>query len=137
MSYVDLESHLESIAGSPGKDKETVDIRLAKERYVNLKGYRHNNELFLVSSDFNQFCTDVEIRLEHGQYKAYPYTYDMNVRIYSQPMGFYLGYENSRGFGVVAYKNWESHFEMFELPNKIIRKCRDYLNSRKPVNYGL
>jgi hypothetical protein len=135
MSYVDLESHLRNIAGSPGKDKEAVDIRLAKERYPQLYGFREGSELFLVSKDFNQFVTDVEIRNNNGQYQAYPFTYDQAVRIYSQPMGFYLGYENSGGFGVKPYLNWETHLETFEIPYKIIRKCRDYLASRQPANY--
>jgi len=136
MSYVNLEEHLASIAGLPGKEKEAIDVRIALSENPELIGHRlYTGELLLVSEKINQFCTDVEFRNYGNEVVALPYTTDKNVRLHSNPVVFYLGVQNNLGFGIIPFERWDSYFEQYGLDFKIIRKVKSFLESHAPVNY--
>lgn len=136
MSHVDIQRHLDSIVGKAGKERESLDIRLAIERYPELSGFKHpTGEIILCSSEINEYCTDVQLQRYGTEYIALPYLEDMGIRLYSNPVVFYLGLDNDKGFGIVPFSDWEQHFVENEIPKEIITKVKNFLGSHMPASY--
>lgn len=138
MSYVNLEERLDRIVGLEGKDKETVDIRLAMGRYNDLHGYLHapTQEVLLCSSQINVFATHVRLeRDEIDRLIAIPYIEDMGIRVYGNPTIFYVGFDNPSGFGIVPYSDWEDHVRNGQVSIEVIVKIKDFLDSHPPISY--
>lgn len=136
MSYVDLNDHLERIAGNDGKDREAVSVRVAITDHPELRGYRHfTGEVLLISPQINVFCDNVLIERHGNQFVALPFTVDKTTRLYSSPVIFYVGLQNENGFGIIPYAGWETHFEEAGIDPKIVRKIRTFLLQHCPVNY--
>lgn len=136
MSYVDLDEHLERITENPGRSKEAVDIRLALSQYPELAGYRHfTGEVLMCSPEINVYCTDVEIQRYGEEFVALPYIDDKGVRLYANPVVFYIGIDNSHGFGIVPFRDWSEHFVKNGFDNNIIRKVKSFLDSHAPASY--
>lgn len=133
MSFVDLDAHCLSIVDN--ETRECVDIRVAVSRYPTLKGYRYSNQVLLISSDLNVYCTDVEIQHNGDEYVALPYLMDAKVRLYSRPVVFSIGFDNPNGFGIVPYQNWQERFYKYLIDKDIVRKVQLFLDSHAPVNY--
>lgn len=133
---INLESYLESIAGNEGKWKESVDIRVALQRYPTLQGLQWGQKVLLVSKEFNDFVTHVDIeRLDDGRHVALPYLLDMEVKLYSDPVAYYVATDNPLGFGLVPYLEWDTYLTKFSIPKAIVRKVSAALDARKPANY--
>lgn len=136
MSYVDLDEHLERIAGNEGKEREAVSIRLAITDNPEVKGYKHyTGEVLLISKDYNVYCTDVLIERYGNEFVVLPFTLDKGIRLHSEPAMFYIGLQNENGFGIVPYVDWEAHLESAGLDHSIIRKARKFLLQHCPANY--
>ena len=136
MSHVDLDEHLDSIVGKSGKERESVDIRLALHRYPELQGYLHyTGQVLMCSPEMNVFCDDILIEHYGEEHIALPYTYDAGVRIYSNPVIFYLGIDNPDGFGINPFNDWDKHFNDNCIDPKLIARVRDFLASHKPASY--
>lgn len=136
MSYVDLDDHLDKIVGNSGKEKESVNIRIALSQYPELKGYKHyTGEVLLASSEINLYCDDVLIQRYGNEFVALPFTDDKGVRLHSDPIMFYLGLQNDNGFGIIPFTGWEEHLEKAGIDFLVIRKVRKFLLSHCPANY--
>lgn len=136
MSYVDIDDHLDNILGVSGKETEAVNIRLALSQYPELKGYKHfTGEVLLSSHEMNLYCDDVLIQQYGSEFIALPFVNDKNVRLYSNPIVFYMGMQNDNGFGIVPYLGWEEHLEKAGIDFLVIRKVRRFLESHAPANY--
>lgn len=136
MSYVDLDDHLERILHNPGRAKEAVDIRLAISQYPELGGYKHfTGEVLMHSKEINVYCTDVDIQRYGSEFIALPYIDDKGVRLYSNPIVFYIGMDNPSGFGILPYTDWDTHFVTYGLDNNIIRKVKSFLSAHAPASY--
>lgn len=133
---VNLESYLESIAGNEGRWRESVDIRVALDRYPELAGLQWGSEVVLASKEFNDFVTDVRFeRLPDGRHVAMPYLEDMAVKLYSDPVAYFVATDNPNGFGLVSYLDWDEQLVNNRIPRAVIRKIGDFLDKRKPANY--
>jgi hypothetical protein len=136
MSYVNLEEHLDRIVGHDGKEREAVNVRLALTDYPGIVGFKHNTgEILLTSTEINVFCTDVLIEREGDALVALPFTESKGTRLHSFPTVFYLGLENTNGFGIVPFTDWDEHLQTAEIDQKVIRKIRSFLNAHQPANY--
>lgn len=136
MSYVDICDHLDKIVGKSGKERESVDIRIALDRYPDLVGYRHHtNEILLCSSEVNPYCTDVIIQRYGEEFVATPFIEDAGIRLHTNPVVYYLGLDNANGFGIVPFAGWEEHLVDAAIPTEIIKKISDFLNKHQPANY--
>lgn len=134
---VNLESYLERFAGEDGKERQTLDIRIALDRYPSLVGYWFGSELLMCSSEINEFADKIRIeRVDStGRIVALPYIEDLQVNLYTNPVVFYVARDNPNGFGVLPYKDWKVHFEKSNVSRKLVRAVEDYLSQRQPANY--
>lgn len=136
MSYVDLDDHLANIVGLSGKETESVNIRLALSQYPELKGFRSfTGEILMASKEMNVYCDNVLIQPYGNEFVALPYIDDRGVRLHSNPVVFYVGLQNTNGFGIVPYQGWEEHLENAGIDLKVIRMVRRFLESHAPADY--
>lgn len=135
MAQVDLNAHLARIVGKPGKEREAVDLRLALRRYTDLVGWDFHGKQYWVSKEINVYADFFVIEKIGDQYLALPYISDMGIRIFCQPFGFYLGFDNPHGFGIIPYNDWESHPVNSNVSESLIRQMRRFLESHQPVDY--
>lgn len=133
---VDLLAYVDDVIGKPGKDREATDICIAVNRYPSLVGKWLGTELLMGSSELNEFVTDVRFEwTQDGRLTALPFTEDLKIRLYSNPFVFFIGYQNSKGFGIVPYSDWRAHLVQYNIPRSVITKVQNYLDNRKPASY--
>lgn len=78
---------------------------------------------------------DDDLIIDRDVVYAMPFTTADGYKVYSNPMEIMVGTVNVSGFGVIPVCDIEEHLEYLGLPRTVVRKVREYLQSRAPVNY--
>jgi len=136
MDAIDPAEHLSAIIGLPGKERESVNVRIALSQYPDLKAFKlHTGEVLLSDPEMGPYCDDVLIQRYGKEWIAMPFTEDGGIRLHTHPTVFFIGLENDLGFGIIPYANWESYLEEISVDFLVIRKIRNFLSSHAPAYY--
>lgn len=136
MNWLNLEDHLGKIVGTSGKEKEAVDIRIALDRYPDLKGCIYEGQILLCSEEVNLYAVDALISRKDGNtHIAIPYIEDCGVRLYAIPSVIIIGVDNPNGFGIVPFSGWEEKLESDGYSREISTIIHNFLDSHQPASY--
>lgn len=135
-STVNLSEYLTKVQDSSlFKTAESLEETLIK--YPDLTGYRSpiTNEVLLISKGVNPYTDKVFIQEYDNKVVVLPYTDEKRQRLHSNPVMFYVGFANPNGFGIKPFGNWEEHMTNHGVGKDIIRKVKNFLDSRAPASY--
>lgn len=118
----DLPQRLDSVL----RIVETFDTTLRVDTTTNVTK--------LCTHEINYYVNEADFSFE-DTLKVSCFTYERGIPLYSDPPTFDVAKLNPNGFGYIPDKDWQEWFKHNNINPDIIKKVKDVLASKPPVNY--
>lgn len=133
--YLDLYQHLDDMKARLGESSKTYQkaLRVASE-FSDVRLYEDNGVAKICTHEVNPFVDRLDVTRE-GNFYVYPYTIDKGQPVYSDPPYYFLGYQNTEGFGIVPLADWEEDMIADRINPDLIKKAKFLLAQSAVVDY--
>lgn len=129
---MNLQEYLKKIQGLP--DLYEGVLKLIGQFDTTLRVDTTSKVTKLCTYEINYFANEIDFQFEDSL-RAQVFSYEFGVPLYADPPVFLLGKLNPNGFGYIPDKDWEEWMKYNNVNPDIIKKVKDVLASKPPVNY--
>lgn len=129
---MNIQEYLKSIVGLPQKFDSVLKVYETFDTTLRVDNTSHGPKL--CTYELNFFVNVVDFEYE-DTLRASCFSYEYGTPVYSDPPVFDIAKLNPDGFGYIPDPGWEKWMVDNAINPDIIKRIKDTLKSKPPVNY--